>query len=304
VIALAGLATSHPYTDARTLAGHAALAVWEPDAQRLARFRAEHPDAEVFDDLTGLLDAKPDGVVLTVPTPQVAPALAAVLDRDLPCFVNKPAAATAAQLAALDPVVTRAPHRVLSSSVLRFAPAFRDFVDSADGPADEILAVRATIRHSVRPWAEGLNPWQDDPAEGGGTLVMMGIHGVELLVALLGSQVTVAGAVSAVRRYSTLRSEDTGVLTLGWTEGPVGTVEVLGVADDEAYAVTVHTAAGERTMTLTGGDDPETALGYRGTIAAFLGMVAGEPSPVPWTETRAVLSVLTAARALTRTPAR
>ncbi|MCP2322869.1 putative dehydrogenase [Hamadaea flava] len=300
MIALAGLATSHPYTDARTLATRSALAVWEPDAQRLARFRAEHPDAEVFDDLTALLDAKPDGVVLTVPTPQVAPALAAVLDRDLPCFVNKPAAATARQLAVLDPVVSRAPHRVLSSSVLRFAPQFEEFRARYAGDSAAILSVRATVRHSVQPWAEGLNPWQDDPAEGGGTLVTMGIHGVELLVALLGPEVTVAGAVSAVRRYRSLRSEDTGLIALGWPGGPVGAIEVLGVTDDEAYAVTVETAEGPHTMTLTGGDDPETALGYRGTIAAFLSMVAGEPSPVRWTETRAVLSVLATARAMTR----
>ncbi|MEV0229369.1 hypothetical protein [Nonomuraea sp. NPDC050786] len=30
-IVLAGLATSHPYTDARTLTRHAELVVWEPD---------------------------------------------------------------------------------------------------------------------------------------------------------------------------------------------------------------------------------------------------------------------------------
>ncbi|NUR74306.1 MAG: Gfo/Idh/MocA family oxidoreductase [Hamadaea sp.] len=298
MIALAGLATSHPYTDARTLAAGSALAVWEPDAERLARFRAEHPDAEVFADLSSLLDAKPDGVVLTVPTPQVAPALAAVLDRDLPCFVNKPAAATAGQLAALDPVVARAPHRVLSSSVLRFAPSFEQFRSAVR--SSEVLTARATVRHSVQPWAEGLNPWQDDPSAGGGTLVTMGIHGVELLVALLGPEVAVAGAVSAIRRYRTLRSEDTGIIALGWTDGPVGAVEILGVTDGEAYAVTVETAEGTHAVTLTGGDDPETALGYRGTIAAFLGMVAGEPSPVRWTETRAVLSVLAAARAMTR----
>ncbi|NUT37508.1 MAG: hypothetical protein HOV79_31065 [Hamadaea sp.] len=319
MIAFAGLATSHPYTDARSLAGHGDLAVWEPDRQRLDRFRAEHPDAEVFGDLAGLLAAKPDGVVLTVPTPQVATALSAVLDRDLPCFVNKPAAATAAQLAALDPVVSRASHRVLSSSVLRFAPAFVEFAAACD-PAD-VVAVRATVRHSVRPWAEGLNPWQDDPEQGGGTLVMMGIHGVELLVALLGAQVAVAGAAAATRRYAALQSEDTAVLALRWSAategsggggpadgpvggGPIGTVEVVGVTDGEAYEVTVQTAAGSRSVTLSGGADAETALGYRGTIEAFLRMIGGEPSPVPWTETRAVLATLAAARAATRAVSR
>ncbi|WP_211588800.1 Gfo/Idh/MocA family protein [Allorhizocola rhizosphaerae] len=286
LIALAGLATSHPYTDALTLQEHAELAVWEPDPQRLARFRAEHPSALVFGDLATLLDAGPSGVVLTVPTPRVAGALERVLARDLPCFVNKPAAATAAQLAALEPVVAQAPHRVLSSSVLRFAPQFVQF-----RPGNASIA-RVAVRHSVRPWAEGLNPWQDDPDQGGGTLVTMGIHGVELLVALFGPHVSVAGAATATHRYPTLRSEDTAVLALRWADGPLGVVEVLGAVDDEAYEV----VAGDRSVVLRSGDDPVAALGYRGTVEAFLRMVSGEPSPVPWAETRAVLATLIDAR--------
>ncbi|MGC5022018.1 Gfo/Idh/MocA family protein [Micromonospora sp. DT47] len=290
-IALAGLATSHPYTDARTLSGEAELVVWEPDPDRLARFRAEQPGAVVVPDLAALLASRPDGVVLTVPTSDVPEALAQVLDRKLPCFVNKPAAATADQLDRLDRVVVRAPELVLSSSVLRFAPDFVAF----DVPREEVLAVRATVRHDVGLWATGYNPWQDDPTIGGGTLVMMGLHGVELLVALLGSGIRLVGAAAATRRYHPLCSEDTGLLTVQWDDGLPGTVEVLGVSEGETYEVTVHTRAGELRVTLRGGADE---LGYRATIDAFLSMVRGAPSPVPWSQTRAVLGVLTSARAL------
>lgn len=289
-IALAGLATTHPYTDARTLRAHAELVVWESDAERLSRFCAEHPEAVVAPDLPALLATRPDGVVLTVPTPCVPAALAQVLDRKLPCFVNKPAAATTAQLEALDRVVARTPELVLSSSVLRFAPDFAAFTV----PRQEVLAVRATARHDVSRWAGGYNPWQDDPASGGGTLVMMGIHGVELLVALLGPRLRLVGVAAATRRYGTLRSEDTGLLALQWDDGVPGSVEVLGVTEGEAYEVIVHTATGERRVTLSGGEE---ALGYRATIEAFLRMVDGEPSPVPWAQTRAVLGVLGSARA-------
>ncbi|MFD2350528.1 hypothetical protein ACFSTC_16185 [Nonomuraea ferruginea] len=79
-IALAGLATSHPYTDARTLARHAELVVWEPDGERLRRFTEEHPEARVAGSLGEALDGGPDGVVLTVPNPRVPEALAAVLE--------------------------------------------------------------------------------------------------------------------------------------------------------------------------------------------------------------------------------
>lgn len=295
-IALAGLATSHPYTDASTLREHCELVVWEPDPARLRRFRDEHPGVGVLPDLPSLLATRPDGVLLTVPTPQVPAALRRVLDLHLPCFVNKPAAATAAQLAELDTVVAAAPDLVFSSSVLRFAPGFarlRAGLDAAGPP----MAARVTVRHDARFWAEGNNAWQDDPAAGGGMLVLLGVHGVELLVALFGPAVRLVGAVTARRRYRSLRSEDTALLTLAWEGGPVGVVEVLASASGEAYEVAVHGPDGTTAVTLEGGDDPRQELGYRGAVEAFLAMVAGRPSPVPWAQTRAILNVLTTARA-------
>lgn len=289
-IALAGLATSHPYTDARTLARHAELVVWEPDGERLRRFTEEHPKARVAGSLGEALDGGPDGVVLTVPNPRVPEALAAVLETGAACFVNKPAAATREQLDRLDRLPIH--DRVMSGSVLRFAPAFAGW---AADPA-EVLSVRATVRHDVGLWATGYNAWQDNPAEGGGTLVTMGVHGVELLVALLGPDVRLAGAAGSVRHYGTLRSEDTGVMALRWGSGVTGVVEVLGVSDEESYAVTVHRRGGDEHVVIEAGDDPVLGLGYAGTIEAFLEMAGGGPSPVPWAETRAILDVLVSAR--------
>ncbi|GAA2673150.1 hypothetical protein GCM10010412_053490 [Nonomuraea recticatena] len=289
-IALAGLATSHPYTDARTLARHAELVVWEQDAERLRRFTDEHPGAKVAAGLAELLATEPDGVVLTVPNPQAPDALRAVLETGAPVFMNKPAAATRAQLDALDRLEIT--DRVLSSSVLRFAPAF---TAARIDPA-EVLSVRATVRHDVGLWATGYNPWQDTPGEGGGTMVTMGIHGVELLVALLGPAVRLAGAAGSVRHYEGLRSEDTGVMALRWDSGVTGTVEIIGVSDSEAYTVTVHTRQGSRDIVIDSGDDVLKGLGYEGTVEAFLTMVGGAPSPVPWAETRAILGVLVDAR--------
>ncbi|MFI6815118.1 Gfo/Idh/MocA family protein [Nonomuraea sp. NPDC050328] len=284
-IALAGLATSHPYADARVLARHAELAVWEPDPERLARFTAEHPAATVCAGLPELLDTAPDGVVLTVPTPLVAGALEPILELGVPVYVNKPAAATREQLLALDRL--RPGEHVLTGSVLRFAPAFRALrVDPA-----EVLAVRVTVRHDVGQWARGHSPWQDAPEEGGGTLVTMGLHGVELLVALLGPDARLIGAGGAVRGYDTLRSEDTGLMALQWWgSGILGTVEILGVTDDDSYTVTVHTRKGSEEVVLH--DD----LGFEATVEAFLSMVGGAPSPVPWPEARAVLDLLISAR--------
>ncbi|MFI6496371.1 Gfo/Idh/MocA family protein [Nonomuraea typhae] len=289
-IALAGLATSHPYTDARTLTRHADLAVWEQDGERLARFMREHPGAAVAGSLGELLATRPDGVVLTVPNPQAPAALAGVLETGVPVFMNKPAAASREQLEALDRLDIG--DRVLSTSVLRFAPAFAG-VRLDPG---EVLSVRATVRHDVGMWAGGYNAWQDTPGQGGGTMVTMGVHGVELLVALLGPEVRLAGAAGAVRHYAGLRSEDTGVMALQWGSGITGVVEIIGVSGDEAYTVTVHTASGGEHIVIEPGEDHLRGLGYEGTVEAFLGMVGGAPSPVPWEQTRAILEVLVSAR--------
>ncbi|MEU8105227.1 Gfo/Idh/MocA family oxidoreductase [Nonomuraea muscovyensis] len=289
-IVLAGLATSHPFTDARTLARHAELVVWEPDPERLRRFTGEHPTAVVASSLAEALATGPDGVVLTVPNPQVPEALAAVLGTGAACFVNKPAAATRGQLERLDRLPIH--DRVMSGSVLRFAPAF---AGTTVDPA-EVLSVRATVRHDVGMWATGYNAWQDTPGEGGGTMVTMGVHGVELLVALLGPDVRLVGAAGARRHYTTLRSEDAGVMALRWANGVTGTVEIIGVSEEESYSVTLHRRDSSETVVIEGGDDPIKGLGYEGTIAAFLGMVAGGPSPVPWAQTRAILDVLVSAR--------
>lgn len=295
-IAIAGLASTHPYTDARVLSHRADLVVYDDDPARISRFLDEHPGAHAVPDIGALLDTRPDGVVLTVPTPQAAPVLAEILDRDLPCFVNKPAAASATQLDAIDLAVSRAPQRVLSTSVLRFAPLLQDF-----SPGDEVLAASAVVRHDVSRWAKGHNPWQDDPGVGGGMLVTMGVHGVELLVSLLGPQVRAVSATAATRRYTTLASEDTAVISLRWAGGTPATVTFLGVTDTESYEVILHTATGDRRIVLEGGDEPEVSLGYRGTLDAFLSMVDGAPSPVPWSQTRAVLSALVDARELSLT---
>lgn len=294
-IALAGLATSHPFTDAKTLAGHAELVAWEADPDRRARFQADHPSTRLARDLPELLATDPDGVVLTVPTPELADALALILAADLPCLVNKPAAATPAQLRRIDEVVAAAPNRVMSTSVLRFAPAFHGW--SVD--RDDVLAVRATVRHDVGLWASGYNPWQDDPSLGGGTLVTMGIHGLELLVSLLGTGVSLAGVSTGLRHHTGLRSEDLATLAMRWDDGITGSVEVIGATDVESYTVAVHTRAGTVTRVIEPGRDPVEGLGYRATIDAFLDLVRSGASPVPWTQTRAILDVLTAARAAT-----
>jgi predicted dehydrogenase len=298
-IAFAGLATSHPFTDAGILAGRVDLLAWDDDAERRARFESEHPSATVAQSLDELVALAPDGVVVTVPTPRVNDVLETILPTGLPCFVNKPAAATRNQLVRLDELVSQVASRVMSTSVLRFAPSFSDFQATTMPDRESVLSVRATVRHDVGLWASGYNRWQDEPAEGGGSLVTMGLHGLELLVALLGPDVEIAGAASSVRRHRGLHSEDTAIIAVRWLDGITGVVEVLGATESEEYVVSVHTSTGTRSASIQPAGDAVKRLGYVATGNAFLDMVGGKPSPVPWSETRAALNVLVSAREMT-----
>jgi predicted dehydrogenase len=181
----------------------------------------------------------------------------------------------------------------MTSSVLRFAEPVRRLRAELD-PAD-VLSAHVRVRHDVGRWQDGSTPWQDDPEVGGGLVVTMGIHGIELLASVLGPGFSPASCVVARRRYLRLRSGDVASIALRWSNGTLGTVDVLGVAESEGYELRVETLDGPREIRLdsTGSDDP---LGYRQTVEHFLAMVEdGAPSPVPWAETRAILAALVAA---------
>jgi predicted dehydrogenase len=302
-IGFVGLATSHPYTDAGTIVErhpHATLHVCEPDGERLADFIERHPGATVHGSPGSLAEAGVDGVIITTRPPEVAAAISALVDVGSPLFINKPAAATLDQLESVDAVVRPIANRVLSASVLRFAAPVRELVARLDRA--EVLTASAVVRHDVGRWLSGSTDWQDDLRTGGGSIVTIGMHGLELLVCLLGTDFEVVSSMAQVRRLTGLRSEDAAVIGLQWADGILGSIHVVGVAPSESYGVTFETASGPVSIALPAGDaDP---FGYRGAIDGFLGMVeaacAGRPvvSPVPWDQTHAILRGIATASGL------
>lgn len=302
-IGFVGLATSHPYTDAGTIVHRhpdASLHVFEPDGERLADFIERHPGASVHDSPGSLAAAGLDGVIITTRPPEVAEAVSAFVHIGIPLFINKPAAATLDQLEAVDAVVRPIAHRVLSASVLRFSAPVRELVARLDRA--EVLTARAIVRHDVARWLNGSTDWQDDVRTGGGSIVTIGLHGLELLVCLLGTDFEVVSSMAQVRRLKGLRSEDAAVIGVRWADGILGSIDVVGVAPSESYGVTFETARGPVSIELPAGDsDP---FGYRGAIESFLEMIeaarAGRPvvSPVPWEQTHAILRGIATASAL------
>ncbi|MGH8793778.1 MAG: Gfo/Idh/MocA family protein, partial [Stackebrandtia sp.] len=216
-IGFAGLAHSHPFTDAATARAQGVedVVAWSDDPTRLEAFRRDC-DCLAVDSLPALLARRPDAVVATLRPAEVAGVVAAVLDAGVPCFANKVVAATPAQLEALDKAVRGREDRFFTASVLRFAPAVRALAAELES-AVPVLA-RAVVRHDISMFLRPERRWQDDPAVGGGTLVSVGLHGVELLDAVLGEGVQAAAAERAVRAVRDTRSEDAAALLLRWPD--------------------------------------------------------------------------------------
>ncbi|GAA3732073.1 hypothetical protein GCM10022239_05770 [Leifsonia bigeumensis] len=293
-IGFIGLATSHPFADAATIISRhpdAAVQVWEPEADRLAVFLDRFPTASAHDGLAGVIDSGPDGAIISTRPPEIAAAVSALADHEIPVFINKPAAATLEQLADVDAQVRPIAERVLSTSVLRFAEPVQSLAARID--LDRVLTARATVRHDVARWLAGSTDWQDDVRVGGGAIVTIGIHGMELLVTLLGARFEIESTMSGIRHLEGLKSEDTAVIGVRWSNGVLGTIEVIGATEEERYSVALETLDGTETIELrSGGQDP---FGYERTIEHFLGMVdagrRGLPivSPVAWEHTHAIL---------------
>ncbi|MGW9206977.1 Gfo/Idh/MocA family protein [Embleya sp. NPDC055664] len=299
-LAFAGFAHSHPFTDAgvaRDL-GVGEIDGWDGgEPGRFAAFRKLHT-CEPAASLAELIARRPDAVVVTVRPALIAATVARVLRAGLPCFVNKPAAASASALAELDRAVAGHEERFLTSSVLRFAPAVVDLAERLAGR--RVLGARALVRHDIAGFLTPERAWQDDPAEGGGTLVSLGLHGAELLDAVAGPGARAVAASRSVLVHPATRSEDTGTILVGWPDGRPGTIEVSGAGGEEVYEVAVQTEDGVHTTRLGGAPDWQEALGYRATMRTILAMAGGAASPLPWSRSRAVLECAVDAATMAR----
>jgi predicted dehydrogenase len=296
-VAFAGLAHSHPHTDAmnaRAL-GAEVVGVHDADAAAGSAFAARFGGSAVgtVAELAGL---RPDLVIATPLPHEVDHFLLALGAGVAPVFVNKVIAATGEQLAEVERAVSTSSVPVGTSSVLRFAPAVVAL--AAEVALDEVLGIRVHAQHDNAAFQLADRSWQDDPQRGGGTLVTVGVHAWEMLDAVLPGATLVAGSGWArVRQGSATASEDAagvdGRLRLPGVphEVPVQLL-VTGTPGADAYRVDVVTAAGIQSVSLGGddGDDANETLGFRGLIRALLDAAVRGSTVAPWSSARVVVA--------------
>lgn len=303
-VAVVGLAYSHPYTYTRILQrmGHRVTHVWDDDLDRRSEFATQF-GATAVDSPEAIPREVIDGVILAGRLPERIDHAVYFLGCGVPAYVGKPMATTEEDLARLGSAARHSGTPLLATSVLRYAPALRNLKHQLDQHAvGTILAARAVSAHGISRYLAEPHVWQDDPARGGGTVMTMGVHALEPLSVLVGPQFRQVWCRTDRRFHTQTLSEDVALMTVEWSDGLLGSVEVIGGVNVECYGVDVYGSAGVlRALVPEGGGghgaaDSWEEFGYVGTMTAFTLMCQIGRSPVPLEESEAITRALLAAR--------
>ena len=179
--------------DALVEAGAGSVAaVADPSAEATAAVREEHPDAEVVDGLEELLELRPDGLVIATPSAMHAEQAIAALERGIPVFCQKPVGRTADEARAVVGAARRADRLLgvdMSYRHTAAMAAIRERVRA--GALGEVYAADLVFHNAYGPDKEW---FYDRGRSGGGALMDLGIHLVDLALWTMGGRVESAEA--------------------------------------------------------------------------------------------------------------
>lgn len=299
-IAFAGLAHSHPFTDARNLRALqdrgediTLIGAYDSDASVLSEF-ADRFAVTAASSLEELAMTGPDLVIAT-PRWHEVPHTAELLLRnsDAQLFFNKVVAASDEQLSRFNQAISGAPHRVGTSSVLRFAPTIEDLAERVRSA--DVQAVRVLAQHDISIFLAPDRRWQDDPSRGGGTLVTVGTHAWEMIDAIFPGAVADGDVSGWTRRGSESRSSSeeaaamTGTFTVQDGARIPYSIVIGGSPGPEIYSVDIFTSTELLRVRL---EHPSLghSLGYAELAHALLSRTSRGLATAPWSSARTVVS--------------
>ncbi|GGB27194.1 oxidoreductase [Sphingomonas metalli] len=251
-----------------------AAAVCEPDAAGRAEALALAPEAQVADSIDALLALDLDGIVIATPSALHAEQAIRALEAGVAVFCQKPLGRDAQEVAAVL-AAAKAADRLLgvdlsyrhTAGMVAIADAIRS------GALGRVFAVDLTFHNAYGPD----KPWFYDPAQsGGGCVVDLGVHLVDLALWALGfppvsdadAQLFAGGAplrAGQVEDYAsaTFRAGDAAVrLACSWR---------LHAGQDAVIAAEFYGTEGGATLRNVGGSFYDfTAARFTGTATHVL----------------------------------
>ena len=197
----------------RDLPGANLVVVADPDPEAAEHVRAVAPGVTLEPSWADVIDAGDlDAVVICLPTHLHVPAATAALTAGLAVYVEKPVAIDEAGIESLSAALAAATDPIAMAGFnFRFHPLYEQTAPIlAGGRLGELLAVRTTFAAAPR----ALPTWKQARATGGGALLDLASHHIDLVHLLFGPVQTVTATVRSRRD-----EDDTATMTLTLAEG-------------------------------------------------------------------------------------
>lgn len=308
---MVGLPLSHPYTFASILKERdiEISHVWDYEHPKADEFARRYGVTQVTDSIETIADAGIDGAMVCTKNGEHAKYALPLIAAGVPVYINKPMVTNRSDLDRLMECIEEHRTPVMSCSSIRYAPPMVKALEHVrSGRPGTLLGAHAVAMHSIEVYMKSPHKWQDDPAMGGGSIINMGIHAVEPLVAALGVGIESVCCTASKRFYAKSLSEDTAAMTLRYADGRVATVDVICGTTAHGYELTIFGSDASISASLPGADvrsfagggigeaDGRVSNGYIGLMDDFLSMCDTGQLPIPLDETREIMLALLAAR--------
>lgn len=228
-------------------AGAEVGAVWDEDAAVALDFAAAWGGRAV-DTPAGVL-AEPVDVALVLGAPAAMPSLAApFVERGTPVILEKPGAARLADLSALRALAGRTGTPVAVPLVQRFAGVGRALLDLAAGERMTSASFTFVAGGPERYRRAGCGFMLDPALAGGGAMLNLGVHFVDLAMALAGGEAVEAHGLASHALHGEA-VEDHAVIAMRFAQGAIATVEAgYGFPDHPQRRLFTATVATDRSF--------------------------------------------------------
>lgn len=208
---------AHP--DALTL-----VAACDVDEARARAVATEAPGRSAYTDWRRMLAEAPlDAVIICLPHAQHREAALAAIEAGRHALVEKPMACTAAQGRQLVDAASRVGVVLMAAQHQRFEPSYRAVRQLiATGALGDIYAVRFDCMQSLRAYAPPGHWLYDGAVAGGGVVISLAVHRLDLLRFLLDDEVERVQAVARARDPAFINgAEDQAAGTLEFGKGTI-----------------------------------------------------------------------------------
>ncbi|MBZ9936950.1 Gfo/Idh/MocA family oxidoreductase [Mesorhizobium sp. BR1-1-16] len=236
-----------------------AIAVCDASPEMASAARSLAPDAAIVASLDELIEAAPDGIVIATPSALHAAQAIRALDAGIAVFCQKPLARTAEEVAAVMKAAAEADRPLGIDLSYRHTEGMRTIKERIGrGEIGKVYAADLVFHNAYGPD----RPWFYDAAlSGGGCIMDLGIHLIDLLLWTLEFPPVDAVRADLFARGRRFRAEEGGVedfaiATIGLADGAAARIACswdLHAGRDAEIGATFYGESGSLALANVGG---------------------------------------------------